>query len=65
MTSMLVICGLGHPQSKILATSMVTNGYKLSSVAATSDVIGQFYVRLFFVLDLVLIIIKLRAKFKL
>ena len=40
MTSMHVICGLGHPQSKILATAMVTTGW-LPSVAVTFDVIGN------------------------
>ena len=59
MTSMLVICGLGHPQSKILATPTVP------SVTVTSDVIGQFYVELSFVLELVLIMIRVGAKFRL
>ena len=60
---MHVICGLGHPQSKTLATPMVTNGY-LPSVTVTSDVIGQFYIRLL-VAELVLIMIKVGAKFRL
>ena len=63
MTSMHVICGLGHPQSKILATPMVTDGW-LPSVTVTSDVIGQFYVKLFFGLELVLVMIRVGAKFK-
>ena len=40
------------------------NGY-LPPVTVTSDVIGQFYVRLFFGLELVLIMIRVGAKFRL
>ena len=40
------------------------NGY-LPSVTVTSDVIGQFYFRLFFGLALVLVMIRVGAKFKL
>ena len=64
MTSLHVICSLGPPPSKILATRMVTNGY-LPPVTVTSDVIGQFYPKLFFGLELVLVMIRVSAKFRL
>ena len=68
MTSLHVICGL-PPQSKIMATPLVTylmlyNGY-LPPVTVTSDVIGQFYVTLFFGVELVLVMIRVGAKFRL
>ena len=50
----------GPSQSKILAT----HGY-LRPVTVTSDVIGQSYVRLLFGLELVLVIIRVGAKFRL
>ena len=40
------------------------NGY-LPPVTVTSDVIGQFYVRLFFGVELVLVMIRVGAKFRL
>ena len=49
------------PQLKILATPYGYNGY-LPPVTVTSDVIGQFYVKLFFILKLVLDRIRLGAK---
>ena len=67
MTSMHVICNLAHPQSKTLATAYGENGY-LPPVTVTSDVIlsiGQFYVGLFFGLELVPIMTKVGAKFRL
>ena len=62
MATMHVICGLGYPQSKILATLTVAKGW-LPSVTVTSDVIGQFYVRRFLGLELVLVMIRIGAKF--
>ena len=64
MTSLHVICGLGPPQSKILATPMAYSGY-LPPVTVTSDVIGQVYVRLVFALELVLLMIRVGATFRL
>ena len=58
MTSLHGICNLVRSQSKFLATPMVTIIGYLPLVAVTSDVIGQFYVRLFFDLELVLVMIR-------
>ena len=64
MTSMHVIYGLGHHPIK---NPGYTYGYNdlLPSVTVTSDVIGQFYYRLFFDLELVLALIRVSAKFRL
>ena len=65
MMSLSVICGLGSFQSKILATPAYDYYGYLPPVTVTSDVIGQFYVRLFFGLELVLVMIGKGAKFRL
>ena len=61
MTSLHVICGFATPTVK-------NHGYAygyLPPVTVTTDVIGQFYVRLFFGLELVLAMIRIGAKFRL
>ena len=63
MTSLPVVCGLGRPPIKNPGYAYGCNGY-LPPVAVTSDVIGQFFVRLFFGLELVLVIIRVGAKFR-
>ena len=60
MTSLHVICDLPPPNQN----PGYTYGY-LPPVTVTSDVLGQFYVRLFFGLDLVLATIRVGAMFRL
>ena len=57
MTTLPVICGLGPPPIKNPGYAYGYNDY-LPPVTVTSDVIGQFYVRLFFGLGLVLVIVE-------
>ena len=67
MMSLHVVCGLPPPPIKNLFYVFGFNGYLLP-VTVTSDVIDQFilrYVRLFFDLELVLVMIRVRAKFRL
>ena len=63
MTSLHVIYGLGPPNQNP-GYAYGYNGY-LQSVSVTSDVISQFYVRLFFGFELVPGVIRVGAKFRL
>ena len=63
MTLLHVICGLPLPPIKNLGYAYGYNGY-LSPVTVTSDVRGQFYARLFFGLELMLVVIRVGAKFR-
>ena len=62
MTALHAIYGLGPPNQKswlrLWLQCLLTTGYIVSS-----DVMGQFSVRLFFVLELVLVMIRVGAKF--
>ena len=60
MTSLHVICGLPIPSIKNSGYAYGCNGY-LRPVTVTADVMGQFYVRLFFGLELVLVMITVGA----
>ena len=64
MTSLHVICGLALPPIKNARCAYGYNGY-LPPVTVTSDVIGQFYVALFFGIELELVMIRVGAKFRL
>ena len=64
MTSVHVICDLGPLPIKNPGYAYGYNGY-LPPVTVTSDVINQFYFRLFFGLELVLVMIRVGVKFRL
>ena len=61
MTSLQAICGLPPSPPNQNKNHDFVYGYLLPVI--TFDVIGQFYVRLFFGLELVLVIIRVGAKF--
>ena len=63
MMSLHVICGLPFSPIKNSGYAYGYNDY-LTPVTVTSDV-GQFYVRLFFGLELVLVMIRVDATFRL
>ena len=64
MTLLHVICGLGSPPIKNPGYVYSYNGY-LPPVTVTSAVIGQFYVRIFFGIELALVMIRIGTKFRL
>ena len=65
MTSLHVICGLALPPPiENPGYAYGYNGY-LPPVTVTSDVVGQFHVKLFFILEFVLVMIRAGAKFRL
>ena len=64
MMSLQTISGLPPPPIKNPRYAFADNGY-VPPVTVTSDVIGQFYVRLFFGSELVLVMTRVGAKFRL
>ena len=64
MTTLHDICGLPPPPNQKFWLRYGYNGY-LPPVTVTFDVIRQFYVGLFFGLELVLVMIRAGATFRL
>ena len=68
--SVALTCSQGQTRKKlhkilISQTALKLQSGYLPSVTVTFDVIGQFYVKPFFGLELVLVIIRVGAKFRL